>query len=143
MKGGKEAQWSELRQNPEVPTLIHSCPKSSPAAQPSLKLHSVPQLPGLIHASAVVAFWPQDKSQAPGSLQVLHPLHPLYISSPSLHISTLPFLSSGRPLLDLSGLRDPAKAVPFASSTVPIFFASCVAFQPQVRTEIRLPEGSF
>lgn len=120
MKGGKEAQWSELRQNPEVPTLIHSCPKSSPAAQPSLKLHSVPQLPGLVHASAAVAFWPQDKSQAPGSLQVLYagPPHPLYIS-------TLPFLSSGRPLLDLSGLRDPAKAVPFASSTVPVFFASC------------------
>lgn len=138
MKGGKEAQRSELRQNPEVPTLIHSCPKSSPAAQPSFKLHSVPQLPGLVHASAVVAFWPQDKSQAPGSLQVLHPPHPLYIS-------TLPFLSSGRPLLDLSGLRDPAKAVPFASSTVPVFFffASCVTFQPQVRIEIRLPEGSF
>ena len=124
-KGGTETQGSKLRESLEVPTLIHSCPQAPQDSSPALHPHTIPQLPGLMHAELQRLADLRIKAGLPRALKSLR------WPPAAFPILAIPLLSSDLPLQGLVSLKEFAGADPFAFNTVPIL-VSWMAFQPQV-----------
>lgn len=122
---GTESQGSKLRESLEVPTLIHSCPQTPQDSSPALPPHTIPQLPGLMHAALQRLAVLRIKAGLPRALKPLR--WPPAVSP----MPAIPLLSSDLPLQGLVSLKEFARADPFAFNTVPIL-VSWMAFQPQV-----------